>query len=656
MPFHRKARFLSVFLLIIIAITSPTANPADAASAAPSVAWNTPNNGNVEGTFSISANATAVATDTSTIKKWCLTRDSAIVTTNIAYNNYSSSRVGYYGTFDNTTGCWSSSNYNLANAIFTFDSTTWTSGTHTFVITVTDTTNRTATSTTLTLSKLATPAAAVGTSITPGIAWNTLNNITVAGVFIISANSAQATSSPSAVTKWCLTKDGSAVTTDVSYGSFGTFNPDTGCWTYSYGITSGSLRFDSTTWADGSHTFVLTVTDSSARTATSSTLTVNNINTGPTITWATTNNTTTSGVFTISAVSSAAPSGTAVVSKWCLTKDGSAVTTDVSYGSFGTFNPDTGCWTYSSGITSGSFIFNSAAWTNVLRTYVLTVTDSSGRTASTESLNITTSNPQPTVQLTVGAATTPNVSVALISMYHPGASGIKSVCFQLNASQCSTGEEVSSKDSTTKYGAALDTRMLPNGNYTVSASITDTENRTMDGGSSVLAVSNPAASATAAVAKAVAPSWNQKTVSVNFSAQFDYATNATVSWGTNPKKLQSKKFPIDNWNQSTINIGALKPKTTYYFKTNVLGPNGIGESKLVKLKTPSIPPKPKPVLQTRGVPNVLGYRLDAAVATLNARGLYANYKAISGCAWFGIWDLSHWWVLAQIGTTLYACK
>ena len=513
----------------------------------------------------------------------------------------------------------------------------------------------------------------------PTATWATTDSTTKSGVFTIRAISAAAPSGTAAVTKWCLTKDGSPITTDVrysDYSNFGyaTFNSDTGCWTNNSGITAGTLSFDSTKWADGSHTFVLTVTDSSARTATSSTLTVNNINTGPTVTWATTNNTTKSGVFTISAISAAAPSGTATVTKWCLTKDGSPITTDVrysDYSNFGyaTFNPNTGCWTNNSGITSGSFSFNSAAWTNELRTYVLTASDSSGRTASTNTLDITTSNPQPTVQLTVGAAETPNVSNVFISMYHPGASGIKSVCFKLNNSQCSTGSVVSSKDATTKYGATADTRMLPNGNYTVSASITDTENRLMDGGSSVLVVSNPAASATALVAKAVAPSWNQKTVSVEFSALFNYATNATVFWGTNLKKLLKKQFPINNWNQSTVNIGSLKPNTIYYFKTSVIGPNGSSTSQTIKLKTPKIPARPRSTYSGGSsggggsggsYPFVVGMRLDQAMRLSNFD--YQQYPAcfaLSGNyenGFFGVLNKSNWQVVGQSGSLLQVCK
>ena len=411
---------------------------------------------------------------------------------------------------------------------------------------------------------------------------------------------------------------------------------------------------------------MLTVTDSSARTATSSTLTVNNINTGPTATWATTDSTTKSGVFTISAISAAAPSGTAAVTKWCLTKDGSPITTDVrysDYSNFGyaTFNSDTGCWTNNSGITAGTFRFNSAAWTNSLRTYVLTVTDSSGRITSTESLNITTSNPQPTVRLSVGVGVTAEkLSIASIAMYHPGANGIKSVCFQINNSQCVNGNEISSSNSTTTYGLSADSGLWKNGNYTISASITDTENRTMNGGSSNLQISNPAASTSNLSVKAVTPSWNQKTVSVEFSALFGYASSATVFWGTNLKKLSSQNFSIDNGYTNSFNIRSLKPNTVYYFKTTAIGPNGSTTSPTIKLKTPKIPARPRTTYSgggsggSGGWTSVVGMRLDKA---LSALGWSRSQASDAYCPRFaGIVNLDNWYVMRQTSSMLYACK
>jgi len=117
----------------------------------------------------------------------------------------------------------------------------------------------------------------------PSVSWSTVDNQTYAGVVTLSATAAATTSW---VSKWCLKKDGAAVTTDISYSSEGwlplaTFIASTGCWTQSTSsrsIISGSFRFDTTSWADGAHTYQITVTDSNNRTVTGSSLKINTVN------------------------------------------------------------------------------------------------------------------------------------------------------------------------------------------------------------------------------------------------------------------------------------------------------------------------------------------------------------------------------------------
>ena len=55
-----KTKFLTVLLLLIVSLTSTTIKPVDAESVSPSVAWNTPNSGNVE----LDAGPTAPRTST----------------------------------------------------------------------------------------------------------------------------------------------------------------------------------------------------------------------------------------------------------------------------------------------------------------------------------------------------------------------------------------------------------------------------------------------------------------------------------------------------------------------------------------------------------------------------------------------------------------
>jgi Tfp pilus assembly protein PilX len=123
----------------------------------------------------------------------------------------------------------------------------------------------------------------------PTVSWSTADNQTYAGVVTLSATAA-ATSSW--ISKWCLQKDGVAVTTDISKAYSGrlssaTFIVSTGCWTQSTSsseITSGYFMFDTTSWADGAHTYQITVTDSNNRTTTGSLLTINTVNPLPKLT------------------------------------------------------------------------------------------------------------------------------------------------------------------------------------------------------------------------------------------------------------------------------------------------------------------------------------------------------------------------------------
>ena len=138
--------------------------------------------------------------------------------------------------------------------------------------------------------------------------------------------------------------------------SYTTFFPGTGCWERIYSssdLRAAAVRWDTTTWAPGAHTLQWTVTDSSGRTATSSTLTFTTSNPSPSVSWVSSNNPVVSGVATFEASAAPAASGTAAIVKWCLSVDGSPVSSDVStyvyssysnISSYTTFFPGTGCW------------------------------------------------------------------------------------------------------------------------------------------------------------------------------------------------------------------------------------------------------------------------------------------------------------------------
>ena len=389
------------------------------ANTAPSVEWSTTDNTTVSGVFTIAARARSASTGTATIKKWCLTVDGSPVTSDVGVNDATYSEVGYYGTFDAETGCWSSSSVHLRSAQFQWDSTAWANGSHTYAVTVTDTSNRTATSTTITLTRVDAPSPPSPGPTTAAVAWSETADKSVTGIFTLSARALGSTTPASNIKKWCLTVDGSPVTSNVAVNRYaysdvgysGTFNAETGCWSNSsYSLTSAQFRWDSTAWANGSHTYVVTVTDTSNRTATSPTLTINTFNYSPFVSWASGNNQTVSGTFTLAAAANPHLFGTANIKKWCLTVDGSPVTSNVAVnryaysdvGHSGTFNAETGCWSNSStNLTSAQFRWDSLPlppWVNGSHTYVITVTDTSNRTATSTTLTVTVANTAPSVE------------------------------------------------------------------------------------------------------------------------------------------------------------------------------------------------------------------------------------------------------------------
>jgi hypothetical protein len=75
---------------------------------------------------------------------------------------------------------------------------------------------------------------------------------------------------------------------------------------------------------------------------------------------------------------------------------------------------------------------------------------------------------------------------------------------------------------------------------------------------------------------------------------FSHSTEATIEWGTNSKKLTSKKRITVTNGSKDLFISGLKPNMTYYFKVTAVGPNGATTTTAVRTKTKTIPPRPKP--------------------------------------------------------------
>ncbi len=372
------------------------------AAAMPLAAWAEPASGTtVSGVVTLKATATPVDY-ASIVTKWCLTRDGLPVTTNTAVYVSGFGDLDY-AAFSPGTGCWMSSYYGLYGGAFSFDTTAWANGTHTYQLTVTDNSGRSSMSPVLSITN---------ENFAPSVTWvEPASGTTVSGTVVLKAWAEPDSTGTAIVTKWCLTRDGLPVTTntavyvsgfsDVDYAAF---SPGTGCWMSSYyGLYGGAFSFDTTAWANGTHTFQLTVTDNSDRTTVSSALSITNENFAPSVTWVEpAAGTTVSGTVVLKAWAEPDATGTAIVTKWCLTRDGSPATTNVAvYVSgfsdvdYATFSPGTGCWMSSYyGLSGGAFSFDTTAWANGTHTFQLTVTDNTGRTA-TSALALNVSNPIP---------------------------------------------------------------------------------------------------------------------------------------------------------------------------------------------------------------------------------------------------------------------
>ena len=501
----------------------------------------------------------------------------------------------------------------------------------------------------------------------PTVTWTTPNGSTFAGTATIEAT-ASATSGD--IKKWCVTKDGVALTANSAVSSmltyyYSEFSASTGCWSNaSYSLTTGKLSFDTTAWADGSHTYQITVTDSSNRTATSTVLTVNNVNTGPSVSWVTTNGSTFAGTATIEATAAAASTGSAYIKKWCVTKDGVALTTDVGRFSsltslYATFSASTGCWSVSSGssaVSSGTLSFDTTAWADGSYAYQIMVTDSSDRTATSTVLTIKTVNPRPTIALvgvTAGASLSGTLSISLNVTMPNGVTGltVKSYCYKIDGLAC-----VGSSS-----GFSLDTSMLKNGSHSIAVSIVDSAGRTVSLPEVLFTTSNSGAALMKVGRKFTTPSWSNKSVKINISVTSARSTQVKAKYGLSATSLNRTGW-LDPDGGS---ITGLKPNTKYYFSVEAIGVNGNSKTSKFSIISPKIPSKPRSSGSSGGsggssYPRVIGWRLDQAMSASSAF-YYRQYSSCYRYSGFengglGVWDESNWVVVDQSGSLLYVCK
>ena len=125
-------------------------------------------------------------------------------------------------------------------------------------------------------------------------------------------------------------------------------------------------------------------------------------------------------------------------------------------------------------------------------------------------------------------------------------------------------------------------------------------------------------------------------------------------------------------------LSGLKPKTSYNGSVQSSGPGGKSSLVTFSFKSSSIPLKTKSGGSTSsggssgssgssssggssgsgyGYSNVIGWRLDKALATLGwSRSQATEYSGCKNKTLFGIVNLDNWLVVGQTSNMLYACK
>jgi hypothetical protein len=162
--------------------------------------------------------------------------------------------VSSYGTFNADTGCWTS-NENLTTAKFAYDSTAWTNGSVTYQVTVTDTSNRTTTSTGLVVTTNNPQPTASLSGVGGGVSIQSSAGIT-ASIYHPGADS---------IRTWCFKVSNGPCISGTSQSN-GTSR------------TNGILSLDVSQWVNGSYSLTASAVDSIGRTITTSpsTFVVNN--------------------------------------------------------------------------------------------------------------------------------------------------------------------------------------------------------------------------------------------------------------------------------------------------------------------------------------------------------------------------------------------
>jgi hypothetical protein len=217
-------------------------------------------------------------------------------------------------------------------------------------------------------------------------------------------------------------------------------------------------------------------------------------------------------------------------------------------------------------LTNGKLDFDTTTWTDGIFKYQVTVTDSSGRTASSAELTINTFNPRPVV--TVGGVTSGGIVAGKIDFSVEAqipkvARGltIKSYCYFFNGkAECSEFRNFN-----------IDTTRLKNGNYLLTVAVIDSADRTTSLSNIPITSKNPKASIKS-VKPVIFRNWTvrDKKTKIYLNTSVNGAEKLKIKYGTSARSLNRTKW-IDT--KGGI-ISGLRSRTKYYFSAQAFGLNG----------------------------------------------------------------------------------
>ena len=325
----------------------------------------------------------------------------------------------------------------------------------------------------------------------------------ISSSFTLTGTGAIGSANSASISYACLTLDGSAYKAWNTTGSatgYGSYGPNSSCYSTSGSNPNFSWQFDPTSWTNGTHTFTLYVIDSTGKSSPTVSTTVTVLVPLPSATLVLPSGSNAlSGKFTLSGAGQSASGTNTYLNYACLTLDGSSsisgvMSTSGLYG--GGYGNSGSCWNLSSRGTSANFSWNIDAtnWTVGTHTFSLTVIDASGKQSPVSAGSVTIFNPLPTISftnLTSGQTIKGKVKVSVsfgfsgntsLSIRNIGISASNAnpefSSYYTYSSNLGSGINVYAAPSAGTATWDVDTTRLPIGRYDLRVGVEDSQGRT----------------------------------------------------------------------------------------------------------------------------------------------------------------------------------